>query len=104
MNVDGTEGWWACKLCTNWWKDGIWPLGPVCMLGPADVQMDGWMDGQSVEWWDGMGLQLWYRCWTQRSEEHTSELQSPDHLVCRLLLEKKKIVYIIIDILVIVCC
>src|SRR5438552_5878469 len=37
------------------------------------------------------------RCWcprpsrrTGRSEEHTSELQSPDHLVCRLLLEKKK--------------
>ena len=25
-----------------------------------------------------------------RSEEHTSELQSPSHLVCRLLLEKKK--------------
>src|SRR5258708_25170978 len=38
-----------------------------------------------------------YRCSTTivcaifaRSEEHTSELQSPDHLVCRLLLEKKK--------------
>src|SRR5258708_31977604 len=31
----------------------------------------------------GAGLHL-------RSEEHTSELQSPDHLVCRLLLEKKK--------------
>src|SRR5258708_30016878 len=28
-----------------------------------------------------------------RSEEHTSELQSPDHLVCRLLLEKKKITH-----------
>src|SRR5258708_11603138 len=28
---------------------------------------------------------------TGRSEEHTSELQSPDHLVCRLLLEKKNI-------------
>src|SRR5438552_8884029 len=28
--------------------------------------------------------------WVERSEEHTSELQSPDHLVCRLLLEKKK--------------
>src|SRR5690348_17625717 len=27
---------------------------------------------------------------TRRSEEHTSELQSPVHLVCRLLLEKKK--------------
>src|SRR5258708_28380896 len=26
----------------------------------------------------------------KRSEEHTSELQSPDHLVCRLLLEKKQ--------------
>src|SRR5258708_29848626 len=32
-----------------------------------------------------------------RSEEHTSELQSPDHLVCRLLLEKKKKVEIFID-------
>src|SRR5258708_25134738 len=30
-------------------------------------------------------VELWVR-----SEEHTSELQSPDHLVCRLLLEKKK--------------
>src|SRR5690348_18110886 len=28
--------------------------------------------------------------WRWRSEEHTSELQSPVHLVCRLLLEKKK--------------
>src|SRR2546429_6217841 len=28
--------------------------------------------------------------WTERSEEHTSELQSRLHLVCRLLLEKKK--------------
>src|SRR5258708_26919593 len=28
-----------------------------------------------------------------RSEEHTSELQSPDHLVCRLLLEKKSASY-----------
>src|SRR5258708_21991622 len=27
---------------------------------------------------------------SSRSEEHTSELQSPDHLVCRLLLEKTK--------------
>src|SRR5258708_21713502 len=38
-----------------------------------------------------------YAVWTGvgtmgiRSEEHTSELQSPDHLVCRLLLEKKKL-------------
>src|SRR5947208_9982580 len=34
----------------------------------------------------GKGLMLGI----ERSEEHKSELQSPDHLVCRLLLEKKK--------------
>src|SRR5258708_22054114 len=32
-----------------------------------------------------------------RSEEHTSELQSPDHLVCRLLLAKKKLQLIIMS-------
>src|SRR5258708_36705759 len=32
----------------------------------------------------------WRSSASLRSEEHTSELQSPDHLVCRLLLEKKK--------------
>src|SRR5256885_8545913 len=31
--------------------------------------------------------------WGHRSEEHTSELQSPCNLVCRLLLEKKKSTY-----------
>src|SRR5258708_19700033 len=36
-----------------------------------------------------IGLQDDLDCF-KRSEEHTSELQSPDHLVCRLLLEKKK--------------
>src|SRR5258708_29637393 len=37
------------------------------------------------------GSEAWpVRHATERSEEHTSELQSPDHLVCRLLLEKKK--------------
>src|SRR5258708_20903963 len=35
--------------------------------------------------------ELWHKSiGNERSEEHTSELQSPDHLVCRLLLEKKK--------------
>src|SRR5258708_18924017 len=33
---------------------------------------------------------VWLEIEPLRSEEHTSELQSPDHLVCRLLLEKKK--------------
>src|SRR5438876_8236776 len=31
----------------------------------------------------------------ERSEEHTSELQSPVHLVCRLLLEKKKNIHLV---------
>src|SRR5256885_10805226 len=35
-----------------------------------------------------MGGRRWQ--WLHRSEEHTSELQSPCNLVCRLLLEKKK--------------
>src|SRR5258708_8149045 len=35
-------------------------------------------------------LALLYDTLRDRSEEHTSELQSPDHLLCRLLLEKKK--------------
>src|SRR5258708_27024993 len=38
----------------------------------------------SLQWPEAYGLIF------TRSEEHTSELQSPDHLVCRLLLEKKK--------------
>src|SRR5947208_11608262 len=33
---------------------------------------------------------IFFRLRPLRSEEHTSELQSPDHIVCRLLLEKKK--------------
>src|SRR5437870_6662006 len=37
----------------------------------------------------GRGTRAWFR--VVRSEEHTSELQSRGHLVCRLLLEKKKI-------------
>src|SRR5215510_15759614 len=40
----------------------------------------------------GRSCRCW-RCraaWGRRSEEHTSELQSRGHLVCRLLLEKKK--------------
>src|SRR3712207_8688493 len=36
------------------------------------------------------GSRFAYRAWKERSEEHTSELQSRQYLVCRLLLEKKK--------------
>src|SRR5258708_17466837 len=43
------------------------PPDPEPPVPPHLLERDGWL----------------------RSEEHTSELQSPDHLVCRLLLEKK---------------
>src|SRR5688572_32047817 len=39
---------------------------------------------------EGSGLDESYGCRNDRSEEHTSELQSQSNLVCRLLLEKKK--------------
>src|SRR5258708_15229809 len=45
-----------------------------------------WMEFYVTKLDKGYSIVLGY----DRSEEHTSELQSPDHLVCRLLLEKKK--------------
>src|SRR5438876_6522834 len=48
-----------------------------CMLMILTVYQETWFSAYSLE-------QI-------RSEEHTSELQSPVHLVCRLLLEKKKV-------------
>src|SRR2546430_10999667 len=40
--------------------------------------------------YSGIWVQLFQKMEYQRSEEHTSELQSQSNLVCRLLLEKKK--------------
>src|SRR5438876_4278421 len=54
------------------------------------TRVKGWEAGPSVA-----ALATGWIC-SQRSEEHTSELQSPVHLVCRLLLEKKKSPYITI--------
>src|SRR2546426_8053096 len=52
------------------------------------VQMPAWVErgAQRIPLAPGMEL----KAGDQRSEEHTSELQSPCNLVCRLLLEKKK--------------
>src|SRR2546426_6084896 len=54
--------------------------GKVDLLGPHEV---GFLDQDVLRQVDLPG----------RSEEHTSELQSPCNLVCRLLLEKKKYIY-----------
>src|SRR5437762_10955612 len=47
-------------------------------------------EGTSIFAWHGLSKDEFYWCIDKRSEEHTSELQSPMYLVCRLLLEKKK--------------
>src|SRR5439155_20544876 len=62
-----------------------WPPRPGCSLyaGRADGPV---VAHRSVA--HNIGPQVWPR--RGRSEEHTSELQSRGHLVCRLLLEKKK--------------
>src|SRR4051794_41680083 len=60
---------------TTLFRSGAWPAFKE--FGPAFIT--------TVEW-DPVNE----RFGGLRSEEHTSELQSPVHLVCRLLLEKKK--------------
>src|SRR5258708_26651704 len=57
---------------------------PDVRLDPGVLQFLDGLDHQGGPELKVVGLLV------SRSEEHTSELQSPDHLVCRLLLEKKK--------------
>src|SRR5690348_5344010 len=60
--------------------------GPLTLLYPKWIPGEHAPDGPIA---DLVGLKLSANGKTIRSEEHTSELQSPVHLVCRLLLEKK---------------
>src|SRR5690625_4433005 len=65
---------------------------------PVMMPMDAWRDGDTFRVEldlpgidpDNIDLDVENNVVTVRSEEHTSELQSRGHLVCRLLLEKKK--------------
>src|SRR3989454_4390627 len=71
------------------------------LLEVTRLMVDSCMETSSATSRSTIGLRYWIPCskkgsWaltmlsTTRSEEHTSELQSPCNLVCRLLLEKKK--------------
>src|SRR2546426_679082 len=62
---------------------------PICNLQPGDLVGSGTISGPAP---DSVGSLLESGAGPEmvRSEEHTSELQSPCNLVCRLLLEKKK--------------
>src|SRR5436305_11199812 len=63
----------------------ISPTGPgQCNKQPSGLR---WLSTPNLDLPSLPGCWNWH---TERSEEHTSELQSRPHLVCRLLLEKKK--------------
>src|SRR5256885_12722054 len=63
-------------------------LFPYTTLFRSAVICSTWEPGRPTRW-------PWLNgCPSRRSEEHTSELQSPCNLVCRLLLEKKKKLHI----------
>src|SRR5258705_8066241 len=61
---------------------------PICHHAPLGRELDGVLqvEGRVALPLEGVGVGRGHG----RSEEHTSELQSLRHLVCRLLLEKKK--------------
>src|SRR5256885_14676231 len=94
----------GCATCTDWpvldealhlWLAGhatdAWVRPVVAFTQLGNV---AWMVSLSAA---VLALLLWRRDWLHaaawRSEEHTSELQSPCNLVCRLLLEKKNEIY-----------
>src|SRR5690348_5919386 len=58
-----------------------------CAADPRDRELEQFHERSPLAWRYRLGGSP---CPAHRSEEHTSELQSPVHLVCRLLLEKKK--------------
>src|SRR2546426_6096298 len=62
-------------------------VSPPLRLADRTIQsvLDRYLDLREDDWVALSGAAL-----LERSEEHTSELQSPCNLVCRLLLEKKK--------------
>src|SRR5690606_41708598 len=60
---------------------------PAAWQGPVEEGAAVW---PNVEWWNNFDSPELTALIDDRSEEHTSELQSRENLVCRLLLEKKK--------------
>src|SRR5690625_7470873 len=86
------DHWWIAEVQQpdgTWWPGG----GLVADLMPATARAG---EGTYLEYLGvhrsarGLGIAKALLHAAIRSEEHTSELQSRGHLVCRLLLEKKK--------------
>src|SRR5690348_18209712 len=77
-------------------RSTLFPYTTLFRSGAAAVELGVDVNGSDIRL-EGGALQIRHRRrvvdhhrYVVRSEEHTSELQSPVHLVCRLLLEKKK--------------
>src|SRR5690606_28748310 len=71
--------------------DGIWPLLNVCGDNLQDQRSNGYLALiRNFTRYSWLLMYLFGASPVLRSEEHTSELQSRENLVCRLLLEKKK--------------
>src|SRR5574341_2358836 len=73
--------------CQSRFDARYWMLGASALGRPRGMVWGGRRE-EGSGW--GTHVYLWRIHFDIRSEEHTSELQSPTNLVCRLLLEKKK--------------
>src|SRR5207244_2840642 len=72
---------------TSFTLDELYPALEEALRGQSSISQRVMLQAELVR----AGSVVETQCaLNERSEEHTSELQSPDHLVCRLLLEKKK--------------
>src|SRR2546426_9376787 len=75
------------------WKAGTRERSPFQRSTSPTFRGGGEQGGAVEDGSSGVRLRAGRRNRAGRSEEHTSELQSPCNLVCRLLLEKKNIQY-----------
>src|SRR3712207_7046053 len=73
------------RSCVFTWKPCFSAISAVRAMSSGVSSVSPRLDGRST-----YGSSSSAPCGPSRSEEHTSELQSRQYLVCRLLLEKKK--------------
>src|SRR5438445_10155795 len=72
------------RRSSDLWKRLVIPINNCSVV--ARIDFEAFADQDHANIW----RRQWLTTVTARSEEHTSELQSRQYLVCRLLLEKKK--------------